>query len=99
VRWLRRQPRLLFSHLPLETPTQRKYAAINKQLGVCKGVPDYLIVDKRSHRILFVELKRSKGGVVSKAQERWLEALSWRHAVVCRGYKEARSTIEEYFDL
>ena len=109
VAWLRRQG-LLFSHLPLNTFTT-SYAALarNKASGVVKGVPDYIIVVptkptsstptlKHLGVVLFVELKRVKGGTVSKEQKAWVEALTAAGcpAKVCRGAAEAIKFVEGF---
>lgn len=98
VAWLRKKG-LLFSHLPLNTWTgSYKQLAKNKASGVCKGVPDYVIVLK--DKILFVELKKSKGGKISKEQRAWLLALSnaGAHTSVCRGAKEAIQFVEQFLE-
>lgn len=91
---------VLFSHIPHETftrswNTKRK----NKAEGVHKGVPDYLIITKT--KIVFLELKRSKGGRVSEEQAKWLLALSLRGALVsiCNGFSEAKQFIDSVIAL
>lgn len=64
-----------FSHIPQETFT--KHWAVknkNKAMGVRPGVPDMLIVFV--DRILFLELKRLKGGVVSPDQKHWIDSIN-----------------------
>ncbi len=66
---------VLFSHIPQETytkswSTKRK----NTAMGVRAGVPDMLIV--YHNHILFLELKRAKGGVVSEDQQKWINAIN-----------------------
>lgn len=66
---------VLFSHVPQETFTKSWVTKKkNKEMGVRAGVPDMLIV--YPDRVLFLELKRLKGGVLSDAQKAWIEALN-----------------------
>jgi len=86
-----------FSHIPNSTYT--KYWGVktkNKAMGVRPGVPDMLIVFPSD--ILFLELKREKGGVVRDTQKRWIEALVGTgkvHACVAEGEEEAKKVIDE----
>jgi len=68
----------------------------NKRMGVRPGVPDMIIVGKS--KLLFLELKRVKGGVVSDYQKEWLEALeslgSPVEAIIAKGWDEARKAID-----
>ena len=84
-----------YSKLAQETVTTPEAAAKNRAEGVVRGVPDYLIVHKHSHRVLFVELKRTKSGVVSAHQLEWLAALGSKGRVAY-GYQDARSIIEQW---
>lgn len=64
-----------FSHIPQETFTKSWVTKNkNKAMGVRPGVPDMLIVFP--DKVLFLELKRLKGGVVSEAQKVWHNALN-----------------------
>jgi len=87
---------ILFSHIPSSTYT--KYWSIKKKntaMGVRPGIPDMLIVFPDS--ILFLELKREKGGVVSAYQQEWLDALTATGRVtarVARGWAEAQEIID-----
>lgn len=63
------------------------------------GVPDLCIpVASRGKHSLYIELKRLSGGKVSDDQKNVLRALnSLGHlAVVCKGFEEAKKTVEEY---
>ena len=67
--------------------------------GVCSGVPDLMIPTPRGqHHGLFVEMKRTKGGSVSKEQKDWIAYLQAQgyQAIVCRGFEEAKRGIECY---
>ncbi len=85
-----------FSALPLDTFTKLWSVKMkNKAIGVRAGVPDLMIIVKS--KLIFIELKRTKGGVVSEFQKDWLEKLNkcvGISAYVCRGYEEAKNIIE-----
>jgi hypothetical protein len=76
-----------------------------KLLGVSSGVPDYMIVipEEKSHlekaTLVFIEMKRQGAppSAVRKVQLKWLEALQEVENVetfVCRGFDEAKKTID-----
>lgn len=89
-----------FSHVPQETFTKSwGIKAKNKRMGVKPGVPDMLIV--YPHNVLFLELKKEKGGVVSESQKHWIEALSATGvvtAVVAKGWLEAKQAIDSLLE-
>lgn len=80
----------------------------NQALGVTKGVPDYIVMierqpteitGRRNNILLFIEMKKEKGGVVSEEQADWINSLNKVFgvvAVVCRGFEEARAFIDSY---
>lgn len=65
-----------------------------KRAGFRKGFPDFIIIVK--NKLVFIELKRVKGGVVSDEQRQWLEALietgAW--AKICYGAGDAIELVE-----
>ena len=76
-----------------------KTALSMKQEGVSKGFPDlFLPVPNSKFYGLFIEMKRQKGGTVSKEQKEWLEYLNTvgYQATVCKGFLEAKEVIECY---
>jgi hypothetical protein len=77
----------------LETLTDPISATRNKHLGVHKGVPDYLLIV--NNRVVFIEMKRVSGGVVSKQQKEWLADLraAGVGAHVCCGFQEAKELV------
>lgn len=88
---------LCYSHIPQETFTKSWVIKMkNKKMGVRAGVPDMLIVFPGY--VLFLELKREKGGQLSEAQKEWLIALDRVGdqvvAAVAHGWKEAKEIIE-----
>ena len=67
--------------------------------GVSPGVPDLMLPTPRGqHHGLFIEMKRTKGGSVSKEQKDWIAYLQAQgyQAIVCRGFEEAKREIECY---
>lgn len=96
---------VLFSHVPQETFT-KSWATKNKNkaMGVRAGVPDMIIV--YPDRVLFLELKRLKGGVVSVAQNEWIDALqqvgrktdSRVYAGIAYGFDDAKNEIDSLLD-
>ena len=74
-------------------------AAKLKAEGVKLGVPDMCLPVSRSiYHGLFIELKKLKGGVLSKEQEHWINWLNEQgyYAMVCRGWEEAREILIWY---
>jgi hypothetical protein len=87
----------LFSHIPNETFTKNWGTKTkNKQEGVRKGVPDYIIVTKE--KVIFIELKRIKGSSTSPEQIEWNVKLQGKttDAYIARGFEEARKYLEKY---
>ena len=80
--------------------SRNKIEAANlKKQGVIAGVPDMMIpLPNKKYNGLFIEMKRKKGGVVSKYQKRWIEFLNnyGYLAVVCKGSEEAIDATKEY---
>lgn len=74
-------------------------AAKLKKEGVRRGVPDmFLALPRGGWHGLFIEMKRRRGGVVSREQREYIEALNAAgyRACVCRGCDEAFEAIRDY---
>jgi hypothetical protein len=83
----------------------------NKRAGVVKGLPDLIIIIPPKYRknnlgkVIHIEMKKPKsdgGGVVSKEQREWIEALDGSEGInarVCYGYHEAILYIESFMEL
>ncbi len=96
VAWLRVKG-YKFMHIPSETggtPEARRRAIRMKQQGTSRGFPDYCII--KDDKLIFIELKRQKGSVVSQEQREWLVALAvtGAHCAICFGASEAIEFIE-----
>lgn len=86
----------LFGHINNELFTKSwKQKLRQKQLGSAKGLPDYIVI--ANNKLFFIEMKRTKGGVVSNYQKQWIEKLKEAgiKADVCYGAKEAINYIEK----
>jgi hypothetical protein len=87
-----------FSALPLSTFTKSWAVKMkNKRMGVNAGVPDLMVIIK--NKLIFIEMKRQKGGQVSEYQKKWIEDLNNCEGVsafVCNGYDEAKAVIDKY---
>lgn len=82
VNWLEAQG-LLFSSTAQSTyTTSWNQKRLNHATGLRKGVPDMLIVIPPERavdgtgRVIFCEMKRQRGGVVSPEQKKWIAALN-----------------------
>lgn len=96
VEWLEYK-HIKFSALPLDTYTEHwAVRNKNKRIGVRPGVPDLMIV-LPSKKLIFCEMKRSKGGRVSQFQKEWLKSLNdckGVKAFVAEGFGGAKKIIE-----
>lgn len=82
-------------------PRNQKFA-LNRYMkaeGRRAGVPDIFIpVAMGNYHGMFVELKKEKGGVLSKDQKEWIKKLNEAgyYSVVARGFDNAKKEIENY---
>lgn len=102
VNWLRCKG-VRFHHSPNGGHRRKATAGKLKGQGVSAGFPDLIIFPAlgSGRPILFIELKRQRGGTVSEHQREWLDYLSELFcdgypvsSEVCRGFEEARKFIE-----
>lgn len=105
VYWMEEQG-LKYTAIPNSTWTRSWMQKLkNHALGLRKGLPDLIIVippeklDIASPRTIFIEMKRVKGGSVSKEQKEWIDMLndSGIDTYVCKGADEAIKVVESYF--
>lgn len=104
INWvLPKYPELeLFHHITNEGKRSVYEGARLKREGLLKGVPDlHLPVAHGDYSSLYIELKRSKGGRVSKEQEeRFLQLRkAGNFVMICYGWEEAKEAIEYYIKL
>ena len=69
-----------------------------KMQGVMSGVPDLTVWPSEGSTlpVLWIELKRQRGGQISDAQRSWIDYINTvpgHKAAVCRGFEEARKFI------
>ncbi len=75
--------------------------AIDKAMGVKKGVPDLCLpVPRGNYCGLYIEMK-SLSGKARQEQQWWIEELNAQGylAIVCNGYMEAINALKEYLEL
>lgn len=67
-----------------------------KREWVRAGMPDIFIVF--NSEIVFIELKKEKGGVVSESQEKAILAInkSWWKAYIAKWFNEAKEIIDKF---
>lgn len=90
---------VLFTHTPQETYT-KSWAVKNKNtaMGVRAGLPDMIIVYPAG--VLFLELKREKGGKATPDQLRWVHAIQHCYeaggvnADIAHGWNAAKKVID-----
>lgn len=95
VNWLRLRG-LKFHHSPNENPDAQARRR-NAQRGTSAGFPDFLVVTPRG--LVFIELKRTKGGRLAPEQVAWLDVLRphCAAAAVCAGWIEAAELVQQQF--
>lgn len=108
VQWLENQHGITFSSTAQSTYTNSwNQKRLNHATGLRKGVPDMLVVISPEASqdglgyLLFLELKRKKGGVVSPEQKKWIEAINaigtlQVQAYVAKGADEAINITSHY---
>lgn len=94
VQWFRRTyPNVLIFAIPNGGARSRATAGRLKVEGVVPGIPDLFCPEWK----LWVEMKRTKGGVVSAEQRAmidYLQSVGYR-AIVCKGAEDAKAQIME----
>lgn len=97
VEWLRLND-IPHWRTPNETYTKSwKQKRKNKMLGVSAGVPDLFCIVCNGQKLIAIEMKRQKGGVLSPAQKEWLGRLQTAgvDSFVARGAVEAIQIIKK----
>lgn len=72
-----------------------------KATGVKAGVPDiYLPAVRLPYHGLYIEMKRTKRGVLSDNQKKWIAGLTGLgyYCAVCKGWQEASELILRYLE-
>ena len=106
VRWCREQGHKTYA--PPKAFT-RSGAQINDntRAGFTSGWPDVAIVIYGKYRanslpkLVFVEMKRCKGGITSPKQREWIDLLRFCEGVsaqICNGFEEAKAFISRFIE-
>jgi len=97
VQWFRRTyPNVLIFAVPNGGARSKATAGRLKVEGVVPGIPDLFVPEWK----LWIEMKRTKGGVVSNEQQGmidYLQSVGYR-AIVCKGAENAKAQILEFLD-
>lgn len=98
-----RHPELALCHAIPNGGSRNKIEAVHlKMQGVKQGIPDICLpVPRGAYHGLYIELKRRKGGRLSKAQMEMIIALRDQGycAEVCQGCDEAAELIKHYLGI
>jgi hypothetical protein len=89
-------PGVLIYHCPNGEKRSIKTAVRLKKMGVVAGIPDLFV----PAWMLYIELKREKGGVVSEAQKKIMSYLT-RHGytcLVCKGATDASIQVLKFLE-
>ena len=89
-----------FTSIPNSTFTSIGARVRNKMSGLRKGLPDMLMIINK--RLVFIEMKKKKGGVVSPEQLEWMSRLNECESVycyVCEGFESAKEKIDFHLKL
>jgi hypothetical protein len=73
-------------------------AALLKRMGVQRGWADFILLDRRSSTVAFIELKRGKLGVLTPEQSEFgdfCRAAGFRYAL-CRSFAEAETALRDW---
>ncbi|DAB06200.1 TPA: hypothetical protein CPT92_06905 [Candidatus Gastranaerophilales bacterium HUM_13] len=79
------------------------YSRTLKNMGLSKGFPDLIILEKnknKTHEVLFIEMKRQKGGKLHAEQEEWLRKLDDKDYCVgvAKGCESAVRILQKYLN-
>ena len=77
------------------------YSNTLKKMGMRKGFPDLIVLARnksKTHEVLFIEMKRQKGGTVQPEQKEWIEKLDGMDYCVgvAYGYESAVRILNMY---
>jgi len=95
VAWFRQTfPEIRIFAIPNGESRSISAASRLKVEGVSAGVPDLFVPEW----LLWIEMKRSQGGRVSREQKIWLEYLNGigHCAIVCEGFEEAKEKVTKF---
>jgi hypothetical protein len=100
--WLEAK-KLKFTSIPNAAKRSYKLANYLHSEGFRVGIADMVVFVPRPApkyaKALFIEMKRTKGGVTSPEQAEWIDCLNkvpGVSAAVCKGFEEARAFVEGF---
>lgn len=95
-----RYPELaLMFHIPNEGKRSAATGAQMRAQGMKRGVPDICLpVPVGTFHGLYIEMKRTRGGIATEDQLFWLDALMGQgyFTALCRGWADAARVIKNY---
>lgn len=79
------------------------YSNSLKRMGLSKGFPDLIVLARnksQTHEVLFIEMKRQKGGRVSPEQKEWIQKLDNNGYCVgiAKGFESAVKILDKYLE-
>lgn len=90
-----------YTHIASSTFTKSwKVKNRNKAMGVRPGLPDLVMII--NDNVVFMELKRTKGGVLSPYQKEWIKDLKACVNVevfVCAGFQQAKEVVDNLIKI
>lgn len=87
--------------MPKQAFNWAAYSRTLKKMGMSKGFPDLIILatnKSKTHEVLFIEMKRQKGGVLHDEQKEWIQKLDDKNYCVgvAKGCDSAISILNNY---
>lgn len=79
------------------------YSRSLKRMGLAPGFPDLIVLARNksgTHEVLFIEMKRQKGGRVSPEQKEWIQKLDNDGYCVgiAKGFESAAQILSMYLE-
>lgn len=90
--------------MPKQAFNWAAYSKTLKKMGMSKGFPDLIVLARnksKTHEVLFIEMKRQKGGVLHEEQKEWIERLDNEGYCVgvAKGCEAAINILNRYLDM
>lgn len=87
--------------MPKQSFNWAAYSNTLKRMGMRKGFPDLIVLarnESQTHEVLFIEMKRQKGGTVRPEQKEWINTLdNLNYCVgIAYGYNSAINILNNY---
>lgn len=89
-----------FCHIPEMHTKSHAQRSKNTMQGFNAGIPDYVII-LNNKKVLWIEMKRTRGSSTSDEQYAWQEALNDAGCVseICYGFYSAKTIVEDNLSL